>query len=107
MKKKVNVSRFDAAEHLRDENDIAAYLTVVLEENDPSALADALGTVARARHERHRKSRRAWPRITLQSVACRCVSALRYHSACDGGAGREADGDSGNLSRHRDFASSI
>ena len=49
MKKKVTVSRFDAAEHLRDENDIAAYLTVVLEENDPSALADALGTVARAR----------------------------------------------------------
>ena len=41
--------RFDAAEHLKDEGDIAAYLTVVLEENDPAALADALGTVARAR----------------------------------------------------------
>lgn len=39
--------RFDPAEHLRDEADIAAYLTVVLEENDVSALADALGTIAR------------------------------------------------------------
>lgn len=43
------VPRFDAAEHLRDEADIAAYLNAVLEENDPSALAEALGTVARAR----------------------------------------------------------
>ena len=41
--------RFDAAEHLKSEEDIAAYLTVVLEENDASALAEALGTVARAR----------------------------------------------------------
>lgn len=41
--------RFDAAEHLKSEADIAAYLTVVLEENDASALAEALGTVARAR----------------------------------------------------------
>lgn len=41
--------RFDAAEHLRDEADIAEYLTIVLEENDPAALAEALGTVARAR----------------------------------------------------------
>jgi probable addiction module antidote protein len=43
------VPLFDAAEHLRDEADIAAYLNAVLEENDPSALAEALGTVARAR----------------------------------------------------------
>lgn len=43
------VPRFDAAEHLRDEADIAAYLNAVLEENDPSSLAEALGTVARAR----------------------------------------------------------
>jgi probable addiction module antidote protein len=52
MSKKIKISElpvFDAAEHLKDEADIAAYLTVVLEENDPAALADALGTVARAR----------------------------------------------------------
>ena len=44
-----DLPRFDAAEHLRDEADIAAYLTVVLEEDDPAALAEALGTIARAR----------------------------------------------------------
>ena len=50
MKTKIeDFPRFDAAEHLKDEDDIAAYLTVVLEENDTSALAEALGTVARAR----------------------------------------------------------
>lgn len=40
---------FDAAEHLKTEADIADYLAVVLEENDPSALAVALGTIARSR----------------------------------------------------------
>ena len=40
---------FDAAEHLKTEQDVAAYLTVVLEEADPGALAQALGTIARAR----------------------------------------------------------
>lgn len=37
------------AEHLPDEQAVAEYLTVVLEENDPAALADALGMIARAR----------------------------------------------------------
>lgn len=37
------------AEHLEDERAVAEYLSVVMEENDPSALAQALGTVARAR----------------------------------------------------------
>lgn len=37
------------AEHFPDEQAVAEYLTVVLEENDPAALADALGTIARAR----------------------------------------------------------
>ena len=32
---------FDMAAHLPDEQAIAEYLTVVLEENDPAALADA------------------------------------------------------------------
>lgn len=40
---------FDPAEHLKDEDDIAAYLTLVIEEGDPSELAHALGIVARAR----------------------------------------------------------
>ncbi len=52
MTKRIKISDlkpFDMAEHLPDEEAVAEYLTVVLEENDPSALADALGTVARAR----------------------------------------------------------
>ena len=40
---------FDAAEYLNSEEDVAAYLTVVLEENDPALLASALGDIARAR----------------------------------------------------------
>ncbi|MDN5938548.1 MAG: putative addiction module antidote protein [Salinisphaera sp.] len=40
---------FDMAEQLEDETAIAEYLTIVIAENDPSALAQALGTVARAR----------------------------------------------------------
>ena len=40
---------FDMAEHLPDEQAVAEYLTVILEENDPAALAEALGTIARAR----------------------------------------------------------
>jgi len=52
MNGKIKVSdlpEFDMAEHLGDEQAVAEYLTIVLEENDPSALAQALGTVARAR----------------------------------------------------------
>jgi probable addiction module antidote protein len=40
---------FDMAEHLNTEEDIAMYLALVLEEDDPSELAHALGVVARAR----------------------------------------------------------
>jgi probable addiction module antidote protein len=40
---------FDLTEHLDSEESVAAYLTAVLEENDPSELAHALGMVARAR----------------------------------------------------------
>jgi probable addiction module antidote protein len=49
MTKIGDLKTFDMAEMLDSEQAIAEYLTVVLEENDPSALADALGTVARAR----------------------------------------------------------
>lgn len=52
MTRKIKISElpdFDPAEHIKDEDDIAAYLTAVLEENDPSILAAALGDIARAR----------------------------------------------------------
>ena len=40
---------FDPAEHLKDEEDIAAYLTLVIAEGNSAELAHALGIVARAR----------------------------------------------------------
>ncbi|MDN5872659.1 MAG: putative addiction module antidote protein [Nitrococcus sp.] len=52
MAKRIKVSElpeFDAAEHLNSEEDVAAYLTSVLEENDPALAAAALGDIARAR----------------------------------------------------------
>lgn len=52
MVKKVKISElteFDAAEHLRTEEDVAAYLTAVIEEDDPALLAAAIGDIARAR----------------------------------------------------------
>ena len=52
QEQKMHVSElpdFDPAEQLQDEHDMAAYLTAVLEENDPALLAAALGDIARAR----------------------------------------------------------
>lgn len=52
MSKKIRVSElseFDAAEYLNNDEEVAAYLTAVLEENDASLLAAALGDIARAR----------------------------------------------------------
>ena len=52
MTRKTKVSEppdFDMAEHLTDEQAIADYVSIVLEENDPALLAAALGDIARAR----------------------------------------------------------
>lgn len=52
MRKKINVEalpEFDLAEHLKTDEDIATYLSVVLEDNDSSDLRHALSVVARAR----------------------------------------------------------
>ena len=52
MTKKIKISKlheFDAAEYLNSAEDVAAYLTTVLEENAPTLLAAALGDIARAR----------------------------------------------------------
>jgi len=51
-RKKVKTSElptFDIVEHLDSEEAIADYLSIVLEENDAAAFAQALGSVARAR----------------------------------------------------------
>ncbi len=52
MTEKINIADlpdFDMAEHLPDDEAIAQYLTLVLEENDPAELNHALGVIARAR----------------------------------------------------------
>jgi probable addiction module antidote protein len=52
MPKKIRIADlpdFDMAAHLTDNEDMAAYLTLVMEENDSALLAVALGDIARAR----------------------------------------------------------
>lgn len=52
MVKKIQVAdlpEFDLAEQLKTEEDIAAYLTLVMDEGDMAELAHALGVAARAR----------------------------------------------------------
>ena len=52
MTKKVKIADlpdFDMAEMLKTDDDVANYLTIVLEENDISEFTHALGVVARAR----------------------------------------------------------
>jgi len=52
MTKKIKLSElpdFDAAEYLNSDQDIAEYLTAVIEDNNPALLAAALGDIARAR----------------------------------------------------------
>lgn len=39
---------WDASSHIHTAEDVCAYLNIVLEENDPLALVQALGTVARS-----------------------------------------------------------
>jgi len=52
MTKNIHVSNlpdFDMSEYLKTDEDVAMYLTAVLEENDPAELTHALGVIARAR----------------------------------------------------------
>lgn len=46
----VNFSRYDTADYLTTEEDIAAYLDAVMEDGDPAVIAAAIGDVARARN---------------------------------------------------------
>ncbi len=46
---KTRTKKWDAAEHLKTDEDMAAYLEAALEENDPALIAAALGDIARAK----------------------------------------------------------
>lgn len=43
-------SRYDSADYLQSDEEIAAYLEACAEEGDPALMAQALGTIARARN---------------------------------------------------------
>jgi len=47
---KEGFSRYDTADYLETEEDIAAYLAACADENDPALFVAALGDVARARN---------------------------------------------------------
>ena len=46
---KTKTKRWDAAEHLETEEDMAAYLEAALEDGDPALIAATLGDIARAK----------------------------------------------------------
>ena len=46
---KTKTRPWDAAEHLKSEDDMAAYLEAALEDGDPALVAAALGDIARAK----------------------------------------------------------
>jgi probable addiction module antidote protein len=46
---KTKTRRWDAAEHLKTEADMVAYLEVALEDGDPQLVAVVLGDIARAK----------------------------------------------------------
>ena len=48
-KTKLKTTRYDSAEYLKTEKDIAAYLDAALEDGDPGLIRSALNVIARAR----------------------------------------------------------
>ena len=46
---KIRTKRWDAAEHLKTQKDVIAYLEAALEDGDPALVSAALGDIARAK----------------------------------------------------------
>ena len=49
MAKVMRTKKWDAADHLKTDEDVVAYLEAALEESDPALVAAALGDIARAK----------------------------------------------------------
>lgn len=49
VRRLIKTLRWDAADHLQDDEDIVAYLDAAFEDGDPQLIAAALGDVARSR----------------------------------------------------------
>ena len=48
-KAKVETTRWDSADYLKTDKDIAEYLDAVIEDGDPALVAHALGVISRAK----------------------------------------------------------
>jgi DNA-binding phage protein len=81
------ISDFDAAEYLRDEESIAAFLNASAQSGDPAVLLHALSTVARARS----MTELAYNEDQSSSPATQHVSLLNKGSGSE-----SADGAGGN-----------
>ena len=80
MRKRIkakDLPEFDVAAYLDDETAIAAFLTDILEADDPGLLAAALGDIARARGMTDIAKSAGIP-------GKRCTKALRPGSGCGG-----------------------
>ena len=55
----------DPADHLKTEEDVAAYLEAALKESDPALVAAALGDIAPQRNDLGRSRRRGRPGKSL------------------------------------------
>ncbi len=64
---KTKTRRWDAADYLKSDKDMAAYLEAALEENDPALFTAALGDVARAKGMSEIAQDRHGARKSLQS----------------------------------------
>lgn len=79
MTKLSELKQFDVVDYLQTEQEIAEYLAVVLEENDPDAFIQALGTVARARSMRDIAEKTGLNRESLYK-ALRSDSSPRFET---------------------------
>jgi probable addiction module antidote protein len=70
-KPKVRTRPSDSAEYLDSPEAIAEYLSEALEDSDPAFIARAIGTAARAGHERNRARGRGLPRESLSRAVRR------------------------------------
>ena len=94
---KITFSRFDAAEYLKSETDMVLFLKAAMEEeaDEPAYIAEAIGTIARARHDSAREgsgsdSRGPLPvtvqgRQTVVRDYLEGHSCARYEVDCRGG----------------------
>ena len=77
----VKVSKFDAADYLKNPVAIAAYLTEAFETNDPVYICTAFDTVARVKgNSRNLKGNGTLAREPLQNVQRNSAARIRYRS---------------------------